>query len=80
MPGGENCCVVGCSVDRSKKYKGIGIFKLPSEKLYKEWRSNWLNEIKKFRVVDKDCKNQIDNDRVFTCERHFKPEDIEICE
>ena len=34
MPGGENCCVVGCSVDRSKKYKGIGIFKPSSER----WR------------------------------------------
>ena len=76
---GENCCVVGCTVDRGKKYKGIGIFKLPSERFYKEWRSKWLNELTKSRVVDKDFKKLIENDTVYACQNHFKPEDIEIC-
>ena len=78
MPG-ENCCVVGCPVDRGKKYKGIGIIKLPSEKFYKEWRSKWLNKITNYRLVHEGFKMQIKNDCMYTCEKHFKPEDIEIC-
>ena len=76
MPG-ENCCVVGCGTNR--RTKGIGIFKLPSEKLYKEWRKCWLNELTKSRVVDQSFKNQIQKDKVYTCEKHFHQNDIEIC-
>ena len=67
MPG-ENCCVVGCSTNR--RTKGIGIFKLPSGKRDKEWRKKWLNEITKTRVVDKNFREQIDHDRVYTCQKH----------
>lgn len=78
MPG-DNCSVFGCGT--SRKTKGIGIWKLPAPRNaeYKKWRELWLNELTKTRVVDNDFKRQIDNDRVFTCEKHFKPEDIEIC-
>lgn len=77
MPG-DNCSVFGCG--SSRKTKGIGIWKLPAPRNaeYKKWRELWLNELTKTRVVDKDFKRQIDNDRVFTCENHFRPEDIEI--
>ena len=75
MPG-ENCCVVGCGSNR--RTKGIGIFKLPSEKLHKGWRDSWLNAITKFRVLDKSFKSQIENDHVYTCEKHFKPDEIVI--
>ena len=30
-------------------------------------------------MIDKNFRAQIDNDRVFTCEKHFKEEDIETC-
>ena len=76
MPG-ENCSVVGCG--SSRRTKCIGIFKLPSKILHKEWREKWLNEITKCRVLDKSFKIQIENDRVYTCEKHFSPDDIEIC-
>ena len=76
MPG-ENCCVVGCST--SRKTKGMGLFKLPSDKLYPTWRRDWLNEITKHRLVDKTFKAQIEKDRVHTCEKHFAVDDIEIC-
>jgi len=76
MPG-ENCCVVGCGSNR--RMKGLGIFKLPSKNLYKEWREKWLNEITKYRVIDKSFKAQIEKDNVYTCERHFHPDEIEIC-
>ena len=44
-----------------------------------KWRDNWLNEVTKTRVIDQDFRRLIANDRVFTCKKHFDPEDIEIC-
>ena len=32
----------------------------------------------KYRVTDKNFQRQIDNDKVFTCEKHFRESDIEI--
>ena len=78
MPG-DNYSVFGCGTCR--RTKGIGIFKLPSPRIaeYKKWREEWLNEPTKTRVIDKDFQNQIDNGKVFTCEKHFDPDDIETC-
>lgn len=78
MPG-ENCAVLGCGTCR--RTKGIGIWKLPAARNseYKTWRENWLSEITKARVIDTNFRQMINNDRVYTCEKHFKPEDIEIC-
>ncbi|XP_022803322.1 uncharacterized protein LOC111340701 [Stylophora pistillata] len=77
MPG-DNCSVVGCGSCR--RSKGIGIWKLPAPRneVYKKWRADWLNELTKSREVDKDFQKQIDSDRVFTCEKHFALDDIEI--
>lgn len=77
MPG-DNCSVFGCGSCR--RTKGIGIWKLPAplNDDFRKWREAWLNEQTKYRVIDKDFQNQIDNDKVFTCEKDFKPEDIEI--
>ena len=78
MPG-VNCAVIGCGSCR--RTKGIGIFKLPSSKddKHKRWRDEWLGELKKTREVDKDFRRQINEDKVYTCEKHFKDEEIEIC-
>ena len=78
MPG-DNCSVFGCGTCR--RTKGIGIWKLPSARNAecKKWREEWLSEITKTRVIDKDFQKQIDSDKVFICEKHFKPEDVELC-
>ena len=78
MPG-DNCSVFGCGSCR--RTKGIGIWKLPSARNaeYKKWREEWLSAITKTRVIDEDFKKQIDSDKVFTCEKHFNPEDVELC-
>ena len=76
MPG-ENCCVVGCGTNR--RHKGVGLFKLPSKKLYSDLRDKWLQVITKYREKDKYFKEQIENDTVHVCELHFSPVDIEIC-
>ena len=31
------------------------------------------------REIDQDFRERIKNDRVFSCEKHFLPEDIAIC-
>ena len=78
MPG-DNCSVVGCGTCR--RTKGIGIWKLPAARneAYRKWRKDWLNELTKYRVADKDFQRQIKNDKVFTCEKHFHESDIETC-
>ena len=78
MPG-ENCAVFGYGSCR--RMKGIGIWKLPSAKdeAHSTWRKEWLGEIKKMKDLDQNFKELIENDRVFTCEKHFAAEDIEIC-
>ena len=36
-----------------------------------------MNELTKTSVIDKNFRVQIDNGKVFTCEKHFKEEYIE---
>ena len=78
MPG-VNCAVWGCGSCR--RTKGLGIFKLPAAKdeVHKKWREGWLGEITKTREKNFEFQKLIENDTVYTCEKHFKPDEIEIC-
>ena len=78
MPG-ANCSVFGCGSCR--RTKGIGIWKLPvaKDEAHGTWRDEWLGEIKKTREIDQNFREQLKSDRIYTCEKHFAPEDIEIC-
>ena len=80
MPG-ENCAIVGCSTNR--RHKDISLFKLPTAKPNDEttmsWRKAMLNVITRHRVVDSVFRRQINNDKVYICERHFLPGDLYIC-
>ena len=46
---------------------------------HKQWREDGLGEITKTREVDRDFKREVENDNVFTCEKHVHPEDTETC-
>ena len=78
MPG-DTCAVFGYG--SCKRTKGIRIWKFPSAKdtAHKKWRKDWLSEITRTREVDQELRKRIENDKVFTCEKHFDPEDIKIC-
>ena len=78
MPG-ENCAVFGCGTCR--RHKGASLWKLPAlkDEEHKKWRSEWLALITRTRTVDEDFRRQIENDKIFTCEKHFRPEDLETC-
>ncbi|XP_031550217.1 uncharacterized protein LOC116287678, partial [Actinia tenebrosa] len=75
---GRNCAVFGCG--SCTRIKGIGIWKmkLAVDEKHREWREAWLGELKNTREIDSDFRDQIKNDRVYTCEKHFAPEDVEI--
>ena len=60
--------------------EGIGIWKVPAAKdvAHKKCRADWLREITKTREIDQGFRERIKNDRVFNCEKHFLPEDINM--
>lgn len=51
----------------------------PKNKAHRKWRENWLHELTKWRVLDAELKQWIENNKVFTSEKHFSGEDIETC-
>lgn len=67
-------------MSRRKKYQGFGIFQVPpqSDASKENWRKDLLNIITQDRVVNEEFRGQIEKGKVHICERHFKPEDIEI--
>ena len=85
MPGGENCAIYGCSVDRREKFQGLSIFKLPglsgqqngvTDEEQIGWRKNFLSKVTRNRVVDAVLQKKIDTDKLYVCENHFNPSDI----
>ena len=78
---GANCAIYGCGTTRRAKYKGIGIFKLPSveDKEKAEWRSELMGQILNDRVIDDNLKHQIESGSLYVCEKHFIPHCTEHC-
>ena len=78
MPG-FNWSVLGCRLCRQSK--GIGIFKLPvaKDEAHRKWRNDWFGEVTKACEIKQDFREQKKNGKVHPCKKHFKPEDIEIC-
>ena len=62
-----------------RKAVEFGSFQKPKDEAHKKWRNEWLQQITRSRDVDRHFKDLVEKDRVYTCEKHFKPEDIEIC-
>ena len=80
MPG-ANCSIFGCGTCRSKRNSDVGIFKLPTAKdaASVEWREKMIQVITRDRVADNLFKERLLKDKVFICEKHFKPEEILKC-
>ena len=77
---GANCAFPQCTVSRTAKYKGIGIFQIPmrQDDFHKNWRKEIVNVVSRFRVMDKTLKERVLNGKVYVCERHFIDTDIEF--
>ena len=70
----------GCYTNRkTKQYDDIGLFKLPGREneFYAGWKDKIVEVIKRYRVVDEKLRERIQKGIVWTCERHYKPEEIE---
>ena len=83
MPG-ANCSIYGCGSCRNEKTKEnsvgpkFGIFKL-SANWSAEWRSKFINAVTKDREVTAELRQNIAENKVWVCERHFKEEEIFRC-
>ena len=85
MPG-ANCSIYGCGTN--KRHKGFSIFKSPSaskhasmsKKDLEEWRTKFIGQILKGRVVDEALQKQIDAQTLRICQKHFKEECIDSSE
>ena len=75
MPG-ANCSIYGCSA--SRRHKGVSIFKVPAsnDSFNTSWRENLIAIIPKDGIEDLSLKTQIENKRLFICEKHYLPEMI----
>ena len=52
---------------------------MAKDEAHRKWRDEWLGEIKKTREMDQNFREQLKSDKIYTCEKHFAPEDIETC-
>ena len=81
MPG-ANCAFFGCPTSRSHN---LLLFRLPTiaaadgehtQTLKKNAREEWLCLVLRTREMTPDLKLRIDNNNIYICELHFKPECI----
>ena len=80
MPG-ANCAFPGCRVSRTEKYKGIGVFQIPTRKdqFYSEWRKDILNVLTKYRSFKQaELDEKVSKGDIYICERHYAKDDIEF--
>ena len=75
---GDNCWVPECG--SSRRIEGLYLFKMPCTPRTEgvEWRNSLIAVIKKHRVVDTKLKERIATGKIFTCEKHFKPDEVEF--
>ena len=67
------------AADRARERKVLAYSSYQLRKIQSTWREAWLGEITKTCEKNADFQRLIDNDAVFTCEKHFKPDEIDMC-
>ena len=72
MPG-ANCSIVGCTTSRSKKNKGITIFRVTrgKDEWSVDWRKRLVKAITKDRILDDNLRRQIKEQTLHICQLHF---------
>ena len=70
MPG-QNCSIYGCPVSCARKFKGIGIYKVPAgdDKFEQHWREKIVAIITRDCEVDSNLRKSIENKRLWVCQR-----------
>ena len=80
MPG-ANGAFPDCHVARTKKYKGISIFQIPTKKdeFYGEWRKSIFNALTKYRSFKQtDLDETVSKGDIYNCERHYVEDDFKF--
>ena len=80
MPG-ANCTFPGCHAARTKKYKGLSIFQIPTRKdeFYSEWRKRILNVLTKYRSFKQtDLDERVSKGDIYICKRHYVEDGFEF--
>ena len=79
MPG-ANSAFPECTVSRTVKYQGIGIFQIAmtDDDFHVSWRNNIVTVLGRYRVMDKAVREHILTGKIYICEQHFRTEDIEF--
>ena len=79
MPG-AHYALPQCGTTRRGKFKSVGIFQVSQQasERYVAWKQEVYAVITKYREEDASFKQQMKIGHVWTCEKHYKPEDIEF--
>ena len=77
---GVNCSIMGCHVSRRSKYKGLSIFKVPSgdSEFETTWRNKLIAVVTRDRVIDSKLKEQINKNRIYICQQHYRTDQYHI--
>ena len=57
----------------------MGIFKIPNQRRVCKVKGRYPPIIPRTREADSTFKKLIEEDKVSICEKHFQPDDIDIC-
>ena len=71
------CFIYGCG--KSRKHVGISIFRIPTkdDDLSTKTREAWVRLVTKDLDIDASLRNEIPQQTVYVCERHFEKHLIE---
>ena len=75
MPG-ANCVFSQCGVARH--HVGVGIFKLPTQKVDVTWKKDIIQITGKYLVVEKNLRKRLKLGNAYVCDLHYKKDDIEF--
>ena len=78
MPG-ANCSIYGCGT--SRKHVSVSIFRISTkdDELSQKTRDTWVKVVCRDRKINASLRNQIAQQTINICEKHFESYLIETC-
>ena len=81
---GRNCCFNQCSqsdyVPKLKVKENWKLYTITTRKdeFNTRWRNDLISIVKKYRSLDKAFYERLANGKVYICQKHFAPNDLEV--
>ena len=79
MGYGRNCCVPLCYSNDDPDYiPKVGFLQFPTQKRadYVSWKKTLIDVLTKYRVLEPDDYQRIENGKMFICTLHFEEKDM----